>query len=157
MDKIQIGGILQTTDLALIQVFGLPSAVRAVADILAALGRAGISAQAVVQCAEAGGRSSLALTVAQPLLAGALPVVEQACRQAGGERVAAREPVALVAVYGPHFSDRPAIAGTMFSALAAAGIDPLMITTSISTVAGVIAAQDLEGAVAVLRETFLLP
>lgn len=157
MNKIQIGGILQTTDLALIQVLGLPKMTGPVAAVMAALGRSGISAQAVVECADAGGKRSLAFTVPRALLEAALPVVEREARALQAAEVRSVPEVALVAVYGPHFSDRPAIAGTMFSALAHAGIDLLMVTTSISTVAGVIAAHDLERAVAVLRETFLLP
>jgi len=155
--KIQIGGILQTTDLALIQVLGLPAAGRPVAAIMAALGEAGISAQAVVQCADCVGNNSLAFTVSQALLTVALSVVERAGQAVGAQEVRAAAQVALVAVYGPHFSDRPAIAGTMFSALAEAGMELLMVTTSISTVACVIAEGELPRAIAVLEGAFLLP
>lgn len=157
MPKIQIGGILQTTDLALIQVLGLPPTARPVAAVLAALGQAGISAQAVVQCHDCAGGSSLAFTVSQGRLAEALPLAERAGKAVGAREVKAIPHVALVAVYGPHFSDRPAIAGTMFQALAEAGTELLLITTSISTVAGVVAAAELARAVAVLQEAFLLP
>lgn len=157
MAKTQIGGLLQTTDLALIQVLGLPPNGGAVAAVMAALGQAGISAQAVVECADCAGRNSLAFTVSQSLLPVALPVVERAGRGVEAQEIRATPQVALVAVYGPHFSDRPAIAGTMFSALAEAGIELLMVTTSISTVAAVIAASELSRALTVLQETFLLP
>jgi aspartokinase len=155
--KIQIGGILQTKDLAFIQVLGLPSAGRPVAAIMAALGQAGISAQAVVECADCVGSNSLAFTVSQSLLTIVLPVVERAGQAVGAQEVRATPEVALVAVYGPHFSDRPAIAGTMFAALAEAGLELLMVTTSISTVACVIAEGELPRAIAVLEDTFLLP
>lgn len=157
MPKIQIGGLLQTTDLALVQVLGLPSAGRPVAAIMAALGQAGISAQAVVACADCAGNNSLALTVSQSLLTVALPVVQRAGKTVQAKEIRAAPDVALVAVYGPHFSDRPAIAGTMFSALAEVGMELLMVTTSISTVACVIASEKLPQAIAVLEETFLLP
>ena len=157
MPKIQIGGLLQTTDLALIQVLGLPPTARPVAAVMAALGQAGISAQAVVECADCTGSNSLAFTVSQPLLTVALPVVERVGRGVNAQEIRATPRVALVAVYGPHFSDRPAIAGTMFSALAEAGMELLMVTTSISTVACVITAGELPQAIAVLKEAFLLP
>lgn len=157
MAKIQIGGIIRSSALTLIQVLGLPPTVRAAAQLMAALGAEGISASALVQCRDYAGGYSLALTVAQAHREQALRVVRQAATALNARAVEERTPVALVAIYGPHFSDRPAIAGEMFSALVGAGIEVLMITTSISTVAGVIAAEDLERAEAVLKKTFLLP
>lgn len=157
MAKIQIGGIIQTVDLALIQVLGLPPSARALAAVTAALGAAGISAQAVVQSRDCAGSSSLGCTVAQANMAEARRVVQGVARQLGAGEVQVVPAVGLLAVYGPHFSDRPAIAGTMFSALAEAGLELLLVTTSISTVACVLAAADMPRAVAVLKETFILP
>jgi aspartate kinase len=155
--KIQIGGIIQNTDLALIQVLGLPPTARPVADVMAALGAAGISAQAVVECGDCAGSSSLGFTVSQANLAEAVWAVRGVAEGLGAREVRTVPHVGLLAVYGPHFSDRPAIAGTMFSALAEAGLELLLVTTSISTVACVLAVADMPRAVAVLRETFILP
>jgi len=57
----------------------------------------------------------------------------------------------------PHFGERPGIAGTMFSALASAGINILAISTSISTASCLIDVYDMDEAVEVLQETFELP
>jgi len=62
-----------------------------------------------------------------------------------------------VSIYGPHFSERPAIAGNMFAATAEAGIDLHMISTSISTVSCVINEDQFDAALAKLRERFLVP
>lgn len=157
MPKIQIGGILQSSELALIQLLGLSPGAQATSAVLRALGEQAISAQAVVECRDCGGGATLAFTVSQANLEQALGAVEAAAKELGAQAVQAVPNVGLIAIHGPHFADRPAIAGTMFSALALAGIEPLLITSSISTVAGVIAAQDIPRAVAVLKETFLLP
>ena len=157
MAKIQIGGIIKTSALTLIQVLGLPPATRAVAQLMAALGAEGISANAVVQCRDYAGGYSLALTVAQANREQALRVARRVATALNARAIEERTPVALVAVYGPHFSDRPAIAGEMFSALARANVETLMITTSISTVACVVPAEELDRAEAVLKEAFLLP
>ncbi len=156
MGKIQIGGILQFRDLALIQVLGLPQSA-AVATLLRALGDRGIPAQAVVQCQESGGRYALAFTVAEVHREEARAIVEELARRGGACEVTVRSPVGMVAVFGPHFRDRPAIAGTMFSALVAAEVEVLAISTSISTVAGVVVAEEMDRAVAILRATFELP
>jgi aspartokinase len=63
----------------------------------------------------------------------------------------------MVSIFGPHFAERPGIAGTMFSALASASINILAISTSISSLCCIIEETDMEPAVEVLREAFELP
>lgn len=157
MAKIKIGGIIQHTGLALIQVFGLPPASQAVAAVLEALGVRGINVPLVVQSHGTGRRSNMAFAVSQADMERAVRLVQSVCAQLGAEAVESIPQVGFVAVFGPHFRDRPAIAGTMFAALAEAGLDLLAISTSISTVACVIEEADLKKAVAVLEGTFELP
>ena len=75
----------------------------------------------------------------------------------GAEQVIRRPNVALISIFGPDFRERPGIAGTMFAALGAKGINILAISTSISTLTCVIDADHLTDAVAAMRETFDLP
>ncbi|MFB0546725.1 MAG: ACT domain-containing protein, partial [Anaerolineae bacterium] len=59
--------------------------------------------------------------------------------------------------FGPHFGERPGIAGVMFSALASVGINILAISTSISSLSCVINVSDMDEAVWALGEAFELP
>ncbi len=157
MTKILIGGIIKWADLALIQVMGLPTMARGVAAMMDALGKRGISVQIIVQCCDSSGCNNVALTVTRQDLEQSSRIVEAVVAKMGTTTVRSLPHVAMIAAYGPHFRDRPAIAGTMFSALAEAGLDILAITTSISTVACVIPAEELDRAVAILEDTFELP
>jgi aspartokinase len=65
--------------------------------------------------------------------------------------------VGIVSIFGPHFGDRPGIAGAMFSVLAEDGINILAISTSISSVSCLLAADDMDRAVSVLEEAFESP
>jgi aspartokinase len=65
--------------------------------------------------------------------------------------------VAIVSIFGPDFRERPGIAGSMFDALAASGINIMAISTSISTVSCVIESDELEAGLNSLRDTFDLP
>jgi aspartokinase len=56
------------------------------------------------------------------------------------------EPVAIITFYGPHFREKPAIAGKICQTLGEAGINILGISTSISSVCCVIR-DDLVGLV----------
>jgi aspartate kinase len=60
-------------------------------------------------------------------------------------------------MFGPHFGERPGIAGVMFSALASADINILAISTSISSTSCLIDASDMDEAVQALEEVFDLP
>ena len=86
-----------------------------------------------------------------------LRIVEQAVHEVGAEEVIHIPNVALVAIFGPDFRERPNIAGTFFSALAQAGINILAISTSISTLSCVIDADRLDDAVRAICGAFELP
>jgi len=157
LNKIQIGGIIQSADLSLIRVLGLPATVRTLAAVLKALGDRGISVQVVVQCGDLAGCNNLAMTVAQADREESSTIAHAVGTEMGAQEVQVVPSVGMVAIYGPHFRERPAIAGAMFSALAEAGIEIMAISTSISTVACVIAGEELTRAVDVLKGTFVLP
>jgi len=157
LSKIVIGGILQSTGLALVQVLGLPSTAQAVAAVLGALGGRSINVPVIVQSHGIGEYSNVVLAVHQSDLPLALSLLQSVGDSVGARAVDAIPNVGMVAIFGPHFRDRPAIAGTMFAALAGAGIDLIAISTSISTVSCLIAEVDVPRAVAVLEETFTLP
>jgi len=62
-----------------------------------------------------------------------------------------------VSIYGPQFSERPAIAATIFRATAEAGVEILLISTSFSTVSFVTHKDQVETAVNRLHDSFLVP
>jgi aspartokinase len=63
----------------------------------------------------------------------------------------------MISIFGPHFGERPGVSGTMFTALAEAGINILAISTSISSLCCIIDESDMDEAVRVLEEAFELP
>ncbi len=64
---------------------------------------------------------------------------------------------AAISIYGPHFSERPAIAGTVFEAASEAGVEILLIATSFSTVTFLTTSRQADQATARLNENFLVP
>ena len=62
-----------------------------------------------------------------------------------------------ISIYGPHFSERPAIAGTVFETISKAGVELLSIATSFSTVTFLTHADQADMAVSRLSEHFLVP
>jgi aspartate kinase len=157
MAKIKIGGIIQNANLAEVGILGIPDQPGTAAAILGALGKAGINVQFIVQCIDMSNRDHVVFCVHEDDLDATLKIMEDVKTHICAECVVSQPKVAIVSTFGPDFRERPAIAGTMFDALAAQGINILAISTSISTVSCVIDAKHLDEAVAALRETFDLP
>ena len=157
MTKIKIGGIIQNTSLAEVGVLGIPDRPGTAAAILGALGKAKINVQFVVQCIDMSHRDHVVFCVHEDDLDATLKIMNEVKEYICAECVVSQPQVAIVSIFGPDFRERPAIAGTMFEALAAQGINILAISTSISTVSCVIDSERMADAVTALKETFDLP
>jgi aspartate kinase len=157
MAKIRIGGIMQNAHLALLNVTAVPDRPGIASAILGGLGQKGINVQFIVQCIDQNHRDQVALCVDRDDLGEAENVVSGVAPELDAGRVIVNPEVAIVSIFGPDFRERPGIAGTMFEALAASGINIMAISTSISTVSCVIGSDDLEMALIALRDTFDLP
>jgi len=155
--KIKIGGIIQNTSLAEVGVLGIPDRPGTAAAILGALGKARINVQFVVQCIDMSHRDHVVFCVHEDDLDATLEIMNEVKEYICAECVVSQPQVAIVSIFGPDFRERPAIAGTMFEALAAQGINILAISTSISTVSCVIDSERMADAVTALKETFDLP
>ena len=155
--KFRIGGIIQKGDLARISILGLPDRPDAVAAILTALGNNEINCTFIVHAFCIHHRHSMVICVARDCLAAALNILETICRDLGAEAILHTDDVVMLAIFGPHFGERPGIAGTMFTALTSANIHTLAISTSISTVSCIVEAAQMDEAIQALREAFLPP
>jgi aspartate kinase len=157
MAPVTIGGIIRNDHLALLSVLGVPDRPGVAARIFAALGREGISAQFAVQCIDQQGQDHVVFCVLREALERATQVARESCECLGAGYVSVRPEVAGIAIFGPDFRERPGIAGPMFAALAAQGINLLAISTSISTISCIIDLSHADEAERILRDTFVLP
>jgi aspartate kinase len=157
VEKTRIGGVIQKTNLAKLEVLSVPDRPGIAAALLKSLGDAGINVQFIVQCMDPENRDHIVLCVDLDDAEQALALVEEVSPLicAGCIRIA--EDTAILSIFGPDFRERPGIAGQMFDALAHAGVNILAISTSISTVSCVIWRADLEKAKESLLQVFELP
>ena len=155
--KFKIGGIIQKRDLARIGIMGIPDRPGVAGAIFGALGSKGISCPFIVHTIDLNNQDSIALCVARSQLAAALEIVETVSSGVGAKEVVYTGEVAMIAVFGPHFGERPGVAGVMFSALASASINILAISTSISSLSCIIDAAQLDEAMQALQEAFERP
>lgn len=156
-EKIRIGGIMQNRNLAKIGIMSIPDRPGVGGVIFSALGAKGVHCPFIVHTIDANSLDNIVICVEQRHLPQSLEVLDRIKETVGAKEVIYKGEVGLVTVFGPHFGERPGIAGTMFSTLASVGINILAISASISSLACVIDADDMDEAVRALEEAFDLP
>ena len=155
-EKIQIGGVIRSPNLSLIGVIGLPDRPGAAELVLNAMGRRDINVEFIAQGVGEQGRANLTLCVVESDLEDAREGLRQDVASEV-EAIVFMENVSSVAIFGPDFRQRPAIAAHLFAALAQAAINIRAISTSISTVSCIVDRDRLEDAIVAIHETFELP
>jgi aspartokinase len=155
--RTKIGGIMQKRDLAKIGIMSIPARPGVAGTVFAALGARNINSPFIVHTIDLNGLDSIVLCVDRQDLSSALEVLEEVKTKVGAESVIYDQQVGMISVFGPHFGERPGISGQMFSALGAAGISILAISTSISSLSCLIDVNRMDEAVEVLCAVFDTP
>lgn len=155
--RIKIGGIIQKRDLAKIGVMSIPDQPGVAGAIFGALGAQEINCPFIVHTIDLNDLDNIVLCVPRDRLETALEALDTVKETVNAEDVIYAREVGMIAIYGPHFGERPGISGTMFSALAEAGINIMAISTSISSLSCLVDASDMDAAVQALLEVFERP
>ena len=155
--KTKIGGILQARGLLLFSLAAGPDRPGIAAAVFAALGLECLNVQFIVQSVDPDNVAHVQFCVDASDGERVRQVLLTAVERLGAARMGTARRVALLAVYGPDFRERPGIAGEAFGALAAAGINILAVSTSISTVSCVVDESLADAAVRTLHDVFSLP
>jgi aspartate kinase len=157
MDKIRIGGILQNAHLARISLMNLPKHPGTAAALFSAMQEARINIQFIVQCLDHNNDAHIVLCVDRDDLGRALKTVGNFQAELCPCTLEHDPNIASIGIFRPDFRVRPGIASTLLSAFAAAAIYIQAISTSVSTAAAIIAADQLPTAVEVIQKAFELP
>ncbi len=155
--RVKIGGIIQRRNLAKIGVMSIPDRPGVAGALLNALGERGINVSFIVHNIDLNSLDNIVICVAREDLTEALEALHSVEETVGAKEIVYDHEVGIVSIFGPHFGERPGIAGVMFSALASVGINILAISTSISTASCLVDASDMDDAIEALHETFELP
>ncbi|MFO7655372.1 MAG: ACT domain-containing protein [Candidatus Krumholzibacteriia bacterium] len=155
--RIAVGGITRTDGLVLIRVLGARPQPGLAAKTLSTLGNQGINLTCVTSFVDTDRRDNLCLALAEKDLDQALGLLQTIKEEIEAGAIEYQRRCCALSVYGPHFSERPAIAARVFEATAAAGVDVLAITSSFASVSFLVDESDAEVSVQRLREAFVVP
>jgi len=157
MEKIKIGGIMQSDGRALVKIMSAPDHAGVAGVVLSAMGTNGINIELLVQSFDLDDCSNFSLVIDQKDLDQALVLMEEVMPTIDAKAVSYTPDVAVITVFGPHLREKPHVHGLVFSSIASVGIGSLAISTSISSVSCVVQGQHLEIALQALAGTFDTP
>jgi aspartate kinase len=139
--------------LTLVDVPDRPGIARAVFDPLAA---AGINVDMIVQNVGHAGATDLSFTVPEVDLAKVRKLLDPVWREMGARELTTDSSVAKVSIVGAGIQNAPGYAARMFGALAVAGINIEMISTSEIRITCIIGEDDVDRAARALHAAFRL-
>ncbi|MCB2188864.1 MAG: hypothetical protein KQJ78_20790 [Deltaproteobacteria bacterium] len=157
MERIKIGGIMESDGRALVRVMAVPGNPGAAGVLIGSLGEHGINIELLVESFDLDDAANFAMVIAPKDLDHALGLLEEVKLQIDAGGISYNPDVAILSVFGPHLREKPRVPGLMFTSLAQAGITPLAIATSISSVSCVVEGPHLSPARDALTQAFEIP
>ncbi len=157
MDKMEIGGIMQSDGRALLKIMSVPDHASVAGAVFRAMAENGINIELLVESFDLDDCGNLAVVIDQKDLDQALQVLEELKPTIDAKAISYTPDVVVVTVFAPHLREKPHIHGTMFSSIASVGINSLAISTSLSSVSCVVEGQHLNTAIQALADAFSVP
>ena len=151
-----VSGIAHDTSEAEVTLVAIPDRPGVAAAVFRPLAEAGINIDMIVQTVSTAGSTDVTFTVPKEDLARAEPILGDIVRTVGGKGFTTDPEIAKVSLIGAGMRTHPAIAADMFDALAEAGINIGIISTSSIRISCVVAAAEVERAVRAVHERFRL-
>ena len=155
-DRQRVRGIAQETNVAKITVVGVRDRPGVAATIFEPLADAGISVDVIVQNIGRSGHTDLTFSVAESDLKAADKLVKTAAKAVGAQRVSSAAGIAKLSIVGTGMLGTPGIAARMFRALAEAGINIEMISTSEIRITCLVSRDQVGKGVRILHHAFEL-
>jgi aspartate kinase len=152
----KVRGLAHDRNVAKVTLVEVPDKPGVAASVFQPLADAGINVDMIVQNIGHGGATDLSFTIPQVELAKAKRILDPVARELGFRELTTDSSVAKVSIVGAGIQNAPGYAARMFAALAAAGVNIEMISTSEIRITTIIAEDALETAVRALHEAFEL-
>jgi aspartate kinase len=156
LEQAIISGIAHDTGEAKVTILGVPDRPGVAGRVFRPLADVGINVDMIVQNSSAEGRTDITFTVPADDLERAQPVLEALADQVGAQGLATDPDIAKVSVVGAGMKSHPGVAADIFEAIADAGINIEIISTSSIRVSCVVRAAEAERAVNVVHERLRL-
>lgn len=151
-----IRGVTHDSNVAKVAILGVPDQPGVAYKVFSALAKANIDVDMIVQSIRNADKNinDIVFTIAQPDLAPARQIIDEVGKSIGVLGVVVDENVAKVSIVGAGMYGSPGIAAAMFGALADAGINIGVISTSEISISCLIQGNQVKEAVAAIHARF---
>jgi aspartate kinase len=154
LEKAIISGVTHDTSEAKVVIQAVPDQPGIAARVFRALADAGVNIDMIVQNVSEEGLTDISFTLPKTDLPIAEPILEATAREIGAGGIVRDPDIAKVSLIGAGMKSHPGVAADMFDALAEAGINIEIISTSSIRVSCVVRAAQVERAVQAVHERF---
>jgi len=155
--RAEAGGLIYKDHIGMVGLIGIPTHAGIGGHYFSMLADSGIHIELIVTLFDGDKYDHILVCVDQDDLNSTLEITQKIHDEVGSHAVIQDPEVALVSISSLNFDESQVIAGHMFKTLGDNDINIRGISTSVSSVTCMIPAQDLEKAVTVLRQAFILP
>ena len=155
--KIQCGGLMEKSNLCLVEVMGFDWQPGQACGILGKFGQVGIPLSYLSVGNGAGGDKNMSFCLSTADLARERHILEEIKTEFDPKKIETRAPVAILTLYGPHFLEKHTLASQVYSALCVDGIDALTVCSSINSISVVVNTLDRDSTVECLEQQFEWP
>jgi aspartate kinase len=152
----KVRGLAHDRNVAKVTLVEVPDKPGVAHAVFQPLADASINVDMIVQNVGHGGATDLSFTVPKVDLAKAKRILEPVIRELGFREITLDSSVAKVSIVGAGIHNAPGYAARMFGALADAGVNIEMISTSEVRITAIVAEDDVETAVRALHDAFEL-
>ncbi len=156
MEQPIISGIAHDTSEAEVTILGVPDRPGIAARVFRALADAGVNVDMIVQNVSAEGHTDISFTLPKTDIDRAESILAPIAEEIGARGLAHDPHVAKISLVGAGMRTHPGVAADMFDALAEAGVNIGIISTSAIRISCVVPAADAERAVQAVHERFAL-
>ena len=156
MEDVVLRGVSLEKNQAKVTILGVPDKPGVAAGIFSALATAGTNVDMIVQNIATDGTTDMTFTVAQDDLPAARKVIDAQSAQIGAKSYTAKSGISKLSVVGIGMRSHTGVAATLFQALAQAGINIQMISTSEIKISVIIDEAEGARATTVVHDAFKL-
>ena len=154
MEEMLIKSVAKDANVARVMIVGLPDEPGIAFKIFSRVAKAHINVDIILQSVGRDGTKDITFTVPADKGDEAVEALRDYCKQVGAKSVSCDTGVAKVSVVGAGMETHEGVAARMFEALADAGVNIQMISTSEIKVSVLIAAEDADRAVSAVHKAF---
>jgi len=154
LERAIVSGVTHDVSEAKATIVAVPDTPGIAARVFRALADAGVNIDMIVQNVSAQGTTDISFTLPKSDVATAGPILDRLAVVIGASSIDLDDEVAKVSLVGAGMKSHPGVAADMFEALAEAGINIEIISTSSIRVSCVVRAADVERAVQAVHDKF---